>query len=109
MKIKTNIKEVEEILQDKPICRENDFILFFHLLLKLGVNPEEITAGNLLRGMYEKKYPHFESVRRTRQLLQEKNINLRGVNYIRLFVEKEKVENELGYIKTPFDAGGMRP
>lgn len=56
------------------------------------------------------KLSHFESVRRTRQKLQQEYPHLRGKRYMeRQTKQKEETEQELEYVKTPFGAPGTTP
>lgn len=109
MKLQCN-KTVRAILTLYPETRDNDNLL----LLKVWEteDPElENKFYTYFSNMFlSGKLSHFESVRRTRQKLQQEYPHLRGKRYIeRQTKQKEETEQELGYVKTPFGAPGTTP
>lgn len=71
-------KRIEHILATVPKSRDDDFLLYWTLV---GAELSTITTLQLLQGMSDGKYPPFESVRRTRQMLQCENVALQGKMY----------------------------
>lgn len=74
------IEAITEMLTRFPITRDNDVILLAYLLWgpPHRLDLKTITAHELLRRMAEGELPHFETVRRTRQRIQQENPALRG-------------------------------
>ncbi len=74
---------VEEILTNHPETRDNDK----HLMLKVWskqdkrVLKKDFTFWEFAVSFKDGAYAQPESIRRTRQKLQEENIDLRGKNY----------------------------
>lgn len=78
-----NLKSVEPIvhklLEDNPHLRDDDNKLLANIWhFKLGCKGEEMSAFDVLKMIAAKELPHFESIRRCRQKLQELNPRLRG-------------------------------
>ncbi len=73
-------KNIEEILLAVPETRDNDILLYINLAKKMRfVIPEN--TFDFLDEMCNKNLPHFETVRRSRQLLQNEKEELRGNLY----------------------------
>lgn len=110
MKI-TQIKNLVKLVLEKyPETRDNDNKLLF----KVWETEMPDLNAYLYKGFKNMiilgELSHFESIRRNRQKLQAEYPELRGERYNkRKTVEKEETENELGYIKTPFEAPGCLP
>lgn len=81
MKVIGYQQHIKDILFISKESRNSDFNLMYMLMQRIGEEPNKLTVTKFLKGMKEGIYPHFETVRRTRQLLQEKHIELRGTNY----------------------------
>ena len=109
MKITKYEDTIKSILQSNEKSRNSDFRLYCILLMRLGFDPKNISAFDLLKGMQEKTYPNLESVGRARRKIQESNIELRGRFYERRKEHEKSVRTELGYIETPYNANGMIP
>ena len=109
MKITKYEDTIKSILQSNEKSRNSDFRLYCILLMRLGFDPKNISAFDLLKGMQEKTYPNLESVGRARRKIQESNTELRGRFYERRKEHEKSVRTELGYIETPYNADGMRP
>jgi len=107
----TKYKEKQVAVMEKfTSARDCDFALYFHLMGELGYNTDTMTAHEMLKGMATGKYPHFESVRRTRQLIENERNDLRGKSYAKRHkVLEPEVKNELGYHDTPEGAPGTTP
>lgn len=80
---KTHIKE---LLIKYPRLRDNDQALFANCVWKYckskGIDLYEINGKMLLQMMTEdKQMPHFETIRRTRQRVQEQFPETRGLLY----------------------------
>ena len=109
MKITKYEDTIKSILQSNEKSRNSDFRLYCILLMRLGFDPKNISAFDLLKGMQEKTYPNLESVGRARRKLQESNVELRGSSYESKKEYEKIVKTELGYTETPYNANGMRP
>ena len=109
MKITKYEDTIKSILQSNEKSRNSDFRLYCILLMRLGFDPKNISAFDLLKGMQEKTYPNLESVGRARRKIQESNTELRGRFYERRKEHEKNVREELGYIETPYNANGMIP
>lgn len=82
--IKSQKDLVEELLRQSPYLRDHDGALLASAIIN-QVGPMRIlkmSALDLLKEMEEGTLPHFESVRRCRQKLQEHNPELRGERYL---------------------------
>ncbi len=88
-------KEVEALLEEKPETRDSDDVLYFNLIN--GLQPG-LTTYDVFINRNRYNLPPYESVRRTRQKLQEKRPDLRGTERIRQ-LRKEKEEEYLDYVK----------
>ena len=109
MKITKYEDILKSILECSESSRDSDLRLYYFLLKRLGFDPKNISAFDLLKGMQEKTYPNLESVGRARRKLQESNVELRGSSYESKKEYEKIVKAELGYIETPYNADGMRP
>lgn len=75
---------VEKWLKNHPPTRDSDTKLLANIWSEImGVQALDIlTARQLLQKMVDGELPSSETIRRTRQKLQEQNPELRGVSYI---------------------------
>lgn len=90
-------REIEKLLLDVPATRDDDLLLYHHLLRVCGVPPEITSVSTLLDGIRAEQYPPFDSVSRLRRKLQDKHESLRGdLYYERKGIQRE-VQLELGY------------
>lgn len=83
---------VHEILRTEPECRNSDNILYLRVLQTIGkqngIDVESMTVPTLFRNMSAMKFfPAFETVRRTRQKVQECNPELRAVPMVTAYRE----------------------
>ena len=83
MKIKNVENKVRDILESVPEARDDDMVLFACIISnKIGKRRcEEMNGWGMLTMISRTKVPHFTSVLRCRQKLQEKNKDLRGKKY----------------------------
>lgn len=81
MQIETTTALVQEILTSNPETRNSDNLLFFLVCKKVldpkGIDIESFSFKKLFLSLKEYGLPQFETVRRTRQKLQEDNPELR--------------------------------
>ena len=94
MKEETTKQYVEEVLKEIPETRDNDTLLQFNVLIKMGFAKMEgltlkIDLGNI------DKIPSFESIRRHRQFIQSPKGENRLIPSIG--VEKKRRVKEEGY------------
>ena len=106
-----NIKNlVKEVLENYPETRDNDNVLLFRVWETENNMLDYYLYEGFKNMIINGELSHFESIRRTRQLLQSQYPELRGERYNkRKTIEKEETEEDLEYIKTPFGAPGTTP
>lgn len=99
IKMKTRIFKyrfiIAEILKSYPESRDNDIRLFYLFLGKLNIDINKISGYEFLEKILIRKIPNFESIRRTRQKLQEHNPALRGELYFKRHQLKEQIKSEV--------------
>ena len=81
MDISSTKKIVERVMDEKPETRDSDALLFIEVIR--SIDPEAIKlpfAKVICRCSDDGDFPPFETVRRTRQKIQEQNPNLRASN-----------------------------
>src|ERR1700689_4937868 len=93
---------VRELLEEKPIRRDNDKLLIWSVLYKLGfANTHNITFQDFLN----RDFPAFESITRARRKVQQNHPELRASEYVQklrkikeskkgFYVYHETVENK---------------
>lgn len=73
--LKTTTALVKAILEQDKQCRNSDSLLYYRVLSiigrRKGVDIEEMSLPYFLLNMSGTEFPPFESVRRTRQKIQE--------------------------------------
>ena len=76
---------VLEILTNEPVTRDNDQLLALKVWAHQNPNLRhpEFAFVSFARGFAEGKYANYESIRRSRALIQSENKELRGENYDR--------------------------
>jgi hypothetical protein len=76
---------ISHLLHTQSRLRDDDRRLtatvWAQVIKKIGINPRKMTGLEFLTLYAEGEMPHAESIRRTRQKLQEKHPNLRGQRY----------------------------
>lgn len=104
MKITQNKITVERLLKQIPELRDNDRHLLVAVwqseLMKRGIDPiyfEQGRLGQFFALMQSGKLSNPESIRRTRQKLQETTPELRGGKYRARLERQKNVKEELGY------------
>lgn len=98
-----NIKEkVIHLLTTVPHLRDSDNKLIATIWNEeIGKNDHklnksnEITAFDFLKAFAEGQHSNPESIRRSRQLIQEQNIHLRGKSYTARKESANEVKNEI--------------
>ena len=92
-------KRVENFLTNYPHLRDNDEKLIANIwtqdLMAKGVDIKKISAMHLMTRFAEGQLTNPESVRRTRQKIQQNNENLRGKSYKERGNKQEVIVNEL--------------
>ena len=70
---------VIQVLKDTPITRDDDMKLYSLVLRRFYIPNiiQEMSALDLLNSIWKSKVPHFTSILRCRQLLQQHNEKLR--------------------------------
>lgn len=71
-----NEKLVTEILEEKPISRTDDFILYGFVLKRLGVSLD-MTLRQFFNTHKTLNVPSFKSIERTRRLIQSVRLDLK--------------------------------
>lgn len=91
-RLKKLSKQVEQILEDYPMTRGDDRLLITTLYIRnCGVRPN----ASFKEVMQDYTLPPFESVRRTRQKIQETREDLRAnaeTEKIRMMLQEEYIE-----------------
>ena len=87
-------KETEALLEAHPDARDSDDVLYF-LFIK-GIKPD-LTTYDVFMDREKYGLPPYESVRRTRQKLQERRPELRGSKRVQQ-LRKEREEDFLEFI-----------
>ena len=99
VKILKTKDRVKTLLTEHPHLRDNDERLIANIwnqdMDKLGFNTEHTSAKFLLRQFAEGRLTNPESVRRTRQKIQQHNIELRGNTFVERGNRQEEIVNEL--------------
>ena len=87
--IKPTSDLVHEILKAEPECRNSDNILYLRILQIIGkqhgVDVNAMSVPELFRNMKNYAFPAFETVRRTRQKVQECNPELRATDTVEAY------------------------
>lgn len=91
MKIKNVESLVGLVLVSCPSTRDNDDVLYYHVLKALGMDGHTTVEEFLLDTRKSEGYPPFETVRRTRQKLQAEFPDLQGTRSTK---EKRKEAEE---------------
>ena len=80
---------VHEILKAEPICRNSDNVLYLRVLQTIGkqngIDINKMSVPTLFYNMGSLKLPAFETVRRTRQKVQECNPELRATDTVEAY------------------------
>lgn len=97
--IKSTRERIVKILKEKPHCRDNDNRLTANLwnreLLDMKKPPTEITGFTFLDYFAAGKLTHPETIRRTRQKIQEEQPELRGKKYDQRQAEGEETRKTI--------------
>tara|TARA_Y100001938_G_scaffold63121_1_gene87806 strand:+ start:216 stop:548 length:333 start_codon:yes stop_codon:yes gene_type:complete len=100
---KNNIDVVTILLKSSPIYRDDDNKLIariWHETLKINnIDTEDITALKFLEILGTNGLPSAESIRRSRQKVQEHNKSLRGEKWKKRQAHQSNIKNELNIIK----------
>jgi hypothetical protein len=78
MNFRETAKKILPFLKNHPETRDDDLLLISETWKKDLGDISTMSALQLLDALLSKNIEHPESIRRTRQRLQEKNIDLRG-------------------------------
>ena len=98
MKIRKSEIKVRKVLEEHPPSRDDDMILFAMIIRnEIGIETcQNKTGWQLLGDIYQSRVPHFTTVLRCRQKLQEKHAELRGDKYNKRHnVHQMDVRNEI--------------
>ena len=90
---------VRNILEKHEQTRDDDMKLFAYVILDyFNFNKnyiDSLSANDVIGKIYNNKVPHFTSILRCRQKLQEKSPDLRGKLYEKRKKHAEKVKEEI--------------
>ena len=96
--LKTRTRVID-LLKEHPHLRDNDERLIANIwrqdLMIVGVDIKQLSAMHLLKRFAEGQLTNPESVRRTRQKIQQHNIELRGNTFVERGNRQEEIVNEL--------------
>lgn len=88
--IKRTSDLVKEILEEYPDARNSDMLLYHHVCYKLNIKTLGMPFGQVIMNLKALNLPPFESVRRSRQRVQQLYPELAGSDE----VEAERILNE---------------
>ena len=90
---------VRKILEKHEQTRDDDMKLFAYMILDtMNFNKsyiESLSAEDIIYKIHNGKFPHFTSILRCRQKLQEKCVDLRGKLYDKRKKHAETVKEEI--------------
>ena len=89
--------KVIELLRQNPMYRDDDNKLIARIWFHEFENCPGTEATDLLKALAQGKLTSSESIRRSRQKIQEEHPELRGTKYKIRHEEAEKFKEELGY------------
>ena len=96
--MKQYFKIVKHVLEKTPQSRDDDQVLYSHVLAEFNFNIFKEPAWNLITKISKKQLPSVDSVTRVRRMLQERHIELRGELWsVRHGLKQEKAKSDLGY------------
>lgn len=82
-----NFKDtVAKVLEENPAARDNDYILYFHVIQGLDNHPVtsllDMSLADALKNMSQGKIPSIESIGRLRRLVQEEAAKNPSTQYL---------------------------
>jgi len=94
-----NKEVIIELLTNKEHLRDNDQALIANIWWRELVTQgkDKLTAFEMLKVFSEGKLSNPESIRRSRQKIQEEQPELRGESYRARHREQDSVKEQLGY------------
>ena len=97
--LKNTTALVKSILEQDKQCRNSDSLLYLKVLTEVGkqkgIDLEKMTVPFFLLNLHGAGFPGFETVRRTRQKIQQHHPNLSAQKAVRGFrADKEKQYRE---------------
>lgn len=94
--LKTISKLVKHILETEPQTRSNDGFLYLKVLRvaadRKGISVDGMTVENFLLNRHEIGLPGFETVRRTRQKVQQEHPELAASERVKAFRTANEAE-----------------
>lgn len=95
--LKNTTALVKSILEQDKQCRNSDSFLYLKVLTEVGkqkgIELEKMTVPYFLLNLHGAGFPGFETVRRTRQKIQQHNPDLAACETVECF----RMENEAQY------------
>lgn len=96
--MKQYFKIVKQILGNIPQSRDDDQVLYSHVLAELNFNIFKEPAWNLITKVSKKQLPSVDSITRMRRMIQRQHVVLRGELWEqRHGIKQEKAKSDLGY------------
>jgi hypothetical protein len=91
---------VKQILVKYPDTRDNDYLLMLKVWSEQNshLRTRTFTFYSFALDFLDGNYAHPESIRRTRQKIQELNPGLRGVGYYKRKELKKTVQSEIKFL-----------
>lgn len=97
--ITTTKKLVKQYLLNYPHLRDSDERLIASIwkqeLINKDINPQAITGYQFLEYFAKGELTNSESIRRSRQKLQEENVHLRGLKYEEKQANSDRIKGQL--------------
>lgn len=84
---------VKKILEENVLARNSDRVLYFYILRAIDETALSMSTKDFL--LHAENVPSFETVRRTRQKVQEQNPELRASDKVKEY----RRENEKEYLQ----------
>ena len=92
MKFKRTDKLVLSVLETVPATRNSDSLLYLEVIERIGRGNSRKPIDEILLGLEELGLPCFETVRRTRQKIQETREDLRAVPKVQDYRSERETE-----------------
>lgn len=91
--LKTTAELVKKILEERPEARNSDYVLYSIICEKTNKKVLSLPFDMVLSLLDKRKIPNFETIRRTRQKVQEEFPELKGSKKTR----QARAKNEVAF------------
>lgn len=91
--------EVRQALAHDNEVKDSDYALMFRVIFNRGIDPDKLSAGEMLRMMAAKSnvgtLPSMQSISRLRRGLQQRDPSLRGKRYMERHGRASEIKDEM--------------